>query len=450
MNYIFNEPILDIACSGSFSDYVPLSTLAKTVTSASGESEDQIDSIHFGIGFPNYEQYNAIVKSFVRLRAIPSNLYLDYSTTEDIRNNGLVAITTDWEDKRYVVVDGDVISLPESLTLSNYALETMVEFEIPGIIRNPVSLSSMLVSSFAIDKNSDAKSGIGTRDGKDIYHVSVDEYYQNPEYTSFNQFAIYKDSSPYIYMTSKSGIKNIGTLTGKNGIEIPINESGADNYIVSVIQMSILKDSLFETEEEIFRISGWDENNVQSTIVLYAGKLDTAGYVGNIYAKYYNSDGTYTDCNDLSIHINGVEYGTDAYGSIRVNEWAVLSISFTNFLYFGNHTDGSIRVFGPFLINNVSAYQLMPYQVGKSRNYRTWSSVEEDTWDDWDAGLWTVVWVSGSQPVDGLSLENIYNSYFGSSVVESNDDNSGSVTFSSVKRDVIISTESLRVLKKPL
>jgi hypothetical protein len=453
MNYIFGEPILDIACYGSFSDYVPLSTLAKPALSSSGDLVDTIDSIHFGIGFPNYDYQNAIVKSFFRLRGIPTSLYVDYETTTDIGDNGLIVVPSGWQNDRYVIKDGDVVSLPESISLSDYAFEIDVEFEIPGIIRNPISLSNMLVSSFAINKNTGAKDGIGTRDGKDMYLVSVDNDYNNPTYTSFNQFAIYKDSSPYLYMTSQSGIKNAGTITGTNGIEIPLNESGADNYIVSVMQMSILKQSAFSTEEEICRINAWNEYNSPTRIVIYAGKLDDGGYVGNIYAKYHNADGTYSDCNDISIHINGVEYGTDAFGAIRINEWAVLSISFTNFLYFSNHTDGNMRVFGEFLINNVSAYQLMPYQVGKSRSYRTWSSVGETIWDDWDngeTGLWTMVWVSGSQPVDGLSLENIYNSYFGSSVIESNDDSSGRFVFYPAKRDVVISSESSRILKKPL
>ena len=453
-SYTFNTLALDIATRGSFVDYVPLSTLAKSSINASGDSVQDIDAISFMLGAPNYTPSNSITKSFVRFR----NIISDTTPTSVVSATNSL-ITPDPETfslESYSVVDGDVVLIPDSVSsnLSNYGIEMTLEFEIPGIFRNPLSLSRMGVSSFVIDKNVNAKTPIGTRHGRDIFQVSLSNNLATQSYNTFVPYAIYKDSSPYMYMTSQSGIRNIGTLTGSNGIEIPINKFGVDNYIVSVMQMSVLQKDVFSDEEEIFRVNGHDEDRNPQTIVFYASKVDVNGYVATISAKYYDSaTATYTACPDVSIHVNGIEYNDVAYGAIRTKEWAVLSVSFTNFMYFSNITTGNVQILGSLLVNGFSTYQLMPYQVGKSRLYRTWDQVSLSQWGDWDNlpdGLWKNVWIAGTVPVDGLPLENIYNSYFGSSIISPTTVGEQKIKFNATEKSFIIGSVSSQIVRKPL
>lgn len=451
--FTFDSFALDIAVCGEFSDHIPLGMLAKPTLQADGTLSDTLDGIQFAIDFPDYSINNSIVKTYVRFLNILSQEPV--ATTEANNTlNGLLTVGAG-QTSRYPIQNQTFFYVPDTIknNTSSYAIETIVEFSIPGIFRNPLSLGKMSISSYTVDKAVGSKTPIGTRHGKDIFQYSVNQSGAVSN-NSCTPYMIYKDSTPYMYFTNYSGIRNVGVADGTYGIEIPMNSSAANNYIVSVMQASILHRQQFPSQEvEIFRANAFDSYNKPVCIVIFAKRSDANGYVADVYAKYYDPTAStpFTPCPDISIHVNGIEHDDYAESSIRYKEWFVLSISFTNFLYFNKQSSGNVRISGPFLVNNFTDYQLMPYQVGKSRTFRSWETASTlFLWNQVDTEKqWADVWVAGEEPVDGLSLENIYNSYFGSSIIQSSPPGN-SLLVKDVHKNIYNGASASLIIKKPV
>lgn len=450
-NYTFNSYVLDVATNGYFVDYAPMKTLAKSVKNSSGEDEDQVDFIQFDIDFPDSGMTAPMVKTYVRFVNL-TQLDAEPEINTSSVSNGLLTPANDSSVSgyKYLITTNRAIAVPDAVkaSLSLYGFQVYVESFIPGINRNPLAIKKMTISSYAIDKTADSKTPIGTRYGRDLYQFSGTSYNVPTKYVTG------KDSVPYIYLDRHTGIRNVGTLSATSGIEVPVNRFKASKYIVSVLQFSAMyKTAKFGVNEQtiIMQIDAFTEKNEPVSIRLYASGNDSQ--YGTISAKIYNGS-SYQSYTNLSIHINGVEFGSTATNAISVNEWAVISISFTDFLYFNENT-GYLKLVGPMLINNISDHQLMPYQVGRSVVYRSWQEVADiGTWGSFTGSStpknwYDDVWVAGTLPVDGLSLENIYNSYFGSSAIIGNN-LTNELSFSPAEKVLVNGKTTAVILKKPV
>jgi hypothetical protein len=454
-NYTFSNLILDIATYGEFSDHIPLSVLATNVLDTDGNSVSTIDSIQVFSSIPDYDVSNSITKMYARLIDI-SQPIVDATVTRSETINGLLAPDADdIVTSRYSIKTDTAIILPQTVlqNIASYAIEISFEFEIPGIIRNPLSVGKLHVSSYGINKSADSKTAIGSRYGTDVFQYKTTNGLTR--YNSFVPYSIYKDTTPYVHLTNYSGIRKVGDISTSEGILLPINPHGANSYIVSVMQMSILHRDTFPVDPvEIARIEGFkDDYTSPFNVILYAKRSDANGYVADVYAEIYDPTGStpgYESFTSISIHVNGIEHDHYAESAIRYKEWAVLSVSFTDFMFFNTKTTGAIKITGPFLFNNFTDYQLMPYQVGKSRTFNNWDTISTTKlWSTPGTATWQDgIWVAGTQPVEGLSLENIYNSYFGSSTILSD---SGDTTFTvgSVQKNIYTGNDTSLLIKKP-
>jgi hypothetical protein len=425
------------------------------VLDTDGNSVSTIDSIQVFSSIPDYDVSNSITKMYARLIDI-SQPIVDATVTRSETINGLLAPDADdIVTSRYSIKTDTAIILPQTVlqNIASYAIEISFEFEIPGIIRNPLSVGKLHVSSYGINKSADSKTAIGSRYGTDVFQYKTTNGLTR--YNSFVPYSIYKDTTPYVHLTNYSGIRKVGDISTSEGILLPINPHGANSYIVSVMQMSILHRDTFPVDPvEIARIEGFkDDYTSPFNVILYAKRSDANGYVADVYAEIYDPTGStpgYESFTSISIHVNGIEHDHYAESAIRYKEWAVLSVSFTDFMFFNTKTTGAIKITGPFLFNNFTDYQLMPYQVGKSRTFNNWDTISTTKlWSTPGTATWQDgIWVAGTQPVEGLSLENIYNSYFGSSTILSD---SGDTTFTvgSVQKNIYTGNDTSLLIKKP-
>jgi hypothetical protein len=416
---------LDIAVNSTWEDYVPLSLLGKNVVNdSSGNLDYRLDFIQHNIDYPNISNVtNAIVRSYVEFKEVATSI-IDVSQTEKTSvnlsspNTYIVAPDGSWQNKRYEVQNNTVIKLPTGGydDFEDLALTTYIEFFIPGIIRNPVSIRSLHISAQALTY--EIPTEIGTKLGKDIYSYGTDSGNIAYRPSSINTYTVYKNSTPYLYLSNYTGIKLLGTTDGTRGIEIPINKNLNDVYKVNYVQMSMLSEIDFpNTAAEIFRVKDSTKELIVKTVRVDANSATLSVTLnGSAYA-------------DADVFVDGIQNGT-----IYKNQWHMIGIQCDPLLTFDNFGTGYIRITGPFLINNVSDYQIPADLIRDNQIYDTWNEyvVPADADNNWANVLtvsattqkWQDAYIDSIQQVGAvLSPSQIYNTYLGNNRITSDEQN---------------------------
>jgi hypothetical protein len=426
-----NSFSLDIAVNGSWKDYVSLSQLDKqTVRDAGGNVASSLDFIQFNIDVPELANVtNSSIRTYVEFSEIAASVVSSNQitkTTQALSSNYTITPTDEvtptdsWVNTKYEIVNNTIIYLPTTgfSSYSDLGLVTHIEFFIPGIIRNPTKIKMLHIASQALNYSA-MKTPVGTRYGKDIYSFGADR-----SYSAKNPYTIYKNTTPYLYLTNYSGIKLVGsTFNGTRGIEIPINEFAKPYYTVSVIEASVLYEKPFTADIELFRI----KHNTD-TFIIYADWTTPTSITAELKAKKLS------DNSDLGaavkFFVNGVEDATIRYG-----EWNMIGIVFTDLLRFGGRSDNRIDITGPFVINNVSDYQIDEAAENNNFTFYTWSETAAKTWTQVAAAsaTWNDTLISDTAgPAPQLDAAAIYSSYFGNSRISANED---SYTFGMDQQD---------------
>ncbi len=390
---------LDIAIDSYWEDFVPLSLLAKNViTNSSGNIAYDLEFMQLNFDHPaSISSTNSTIKSYVEFSEIATSIVSENQITktyEAVPSNSVISPNSSWLNKKYQFTDNTIVYLPSGgfADFKDLCIKISIEAKIPGIIRNPVKIKKLQIASQAYDY-ADLPTEIGTKYLRDVIP------YTKPNttaivYNGTNPYTIYKDSTPYLYLNNYSGIKLVGdnvgsTISGttveSRGIRIPINATQKDYYKVSVVQLSMLKDSAFtaNTDLEIFRIK--DNGN---TYVVSANT--TAGNTTTARIKVRTSNGTaYTQYSNVTIFVNGVEDSTtNGLAQSTVfghSQWNMIELLFDPVLDFSNSTEGSFDITGPFVINNIADYQIDKAREGQSIVYAQWgtgtySVLAEGTW----------------------------------------------------------------------
>jgi hypothetical protein len=421
-----NSFSLDIAVNGTWKDYISLSQLDRqTVRDAGGNVASSLDFIQFNIDVPELANVtNSSIRTYVEFSEIATSVVSSNQitkTNEALSSNYTITPTDEvtptdnWVNKKYELVNNTIIYLPTVgfNSYSDLGLVTHLEFFVPGIMRNPTKIKMLHIASQALNY-SGMKTPIGTRYGKDIYSFGADR-----SYSAKNPYTIYKNTTPYLYLTNYSGIKLVGTtFDGTRGIEIPINPSAKPYYTVSVLEASILYEKPFTADVELFRIK-----HNSDTLVIYADYTSPTSTSAVLKAKKTNGDDM---TSTVQFFVNGVE----DQATIRSGEWNMVGILFKNLLRFGERSDNRIDITGPFVVNNVSDYQID--QAAEDNNYtfylwsQTLGAAPERTWTQVaaDSATWNNTLISETAGVAiKLDAAAIYSSYFGNSRISGTDDN---------------------------
>jgi hypothetical protein len=403
--YTFNKFELDIAINGSWKDYIPAKILAKQTS----ENNYSLDFIQINIDYPEISNVtNSFVRSYVEFSDTMSSIVSSNQITKTNlakETDYVIEPTADWTNKKYEFVDHTILYLPAGGygSINDLSIVSHIEFFVPGIIRNPVGIKTYQLSSQSLI-DSTTPTPIGTRYGKDIYS------YGTSGYNTKNPYSIYKGSTPYLYLTKNSGIKLVGsTFDATREISIPINEFGKKFYTVSTIQASIFHEKNFgDSPIEIFRI----KNNTGTIIIL--ATPNEGGLTATLSAT--KSGEAYVD---VDIYLNGKEEAV-----IRYKEWNLLTLQFKKNLDFGNVQVNKISITGPFLVNNVSDYQIIEAKINENVFLQTWSTVWNAgvfDWQDYTSGNWKEdVLESGILSIPQLDPELIHNAYIGQNIIAGN------------------------------
>lgn len=430
---------LDIVTDSYWEDYVPLSFLSQYVTNSIGERVYDLDFIQFNVSYPalqvysgqSYDTSTSSVKTYVTFRydqELPINFEDRYTYTVSAPRNNVIEpginkyivgtdssnnpIYDNFYNTRYEVVDGMIIYPPAGINVSQLLMSVHVKITTNGTESGQVKIKSLQLASQAF--NSSVPNPIGTRFGNNIYPYKKYGMYYN--YKARNPFRIYKGSTPYLYLTRSSGIELVGDkeVSVVNGLEIPINESLAEEYKVIAMQMAVrFNSSSFPlTPTEIFEIE-----SKTSHIKFFVVANDFTGKRGRIYAS---NAVTGKVENGVAFYLNGKVVREPV---ISNNSWAFLGINFQNDQDFGLYT-GALRITGQVLTNVISLYKSTNLQEIQKAVYRPWSrvlqSLTEGTlkWQYWKSNYtWNAVLVIASLDYYGIDPSTIYKAYTGTNKI---------------------------------
>jgi hypothetical protein len=468
---------IDSMTDSYWQDYIPLSSLAKYVYLPNGDKQYALDFVQINIGYPApakfavsetagewsyadlqleyatptqrtydtlanplitgfdtyeelaakaqkeyfYDTSDSLAKTFVSFQYLnsasgPSATDISFNSVIPANKNGVIKPGADWMTTLYEVVDNMVIYMPADVDINDIALVTHVAIQSNGIRNNPVKIRYIKYASQAL--NYKAPNPVGTRFGTQIFpYTKVGSYF---DYKKENPFAIYRESTPYLYLTRNSGIKILGDFNRKvsRGISVPINRQSANAFKVLAIQAAVRYDEDFfpYSPTEVFTLNA----NSQG-LKFFIQAIDPSGKRARIYAD--NSQ-TGDQSESAIFYING---RLTKEAVITIKEWSMLGIAFPSLIDFSLNP-GSFTISGPLTTNVISYYQSTSLQEVLFIQRRAWISVKRTPTQDLDWAFWTsaYIWenvlVIASSNYYGIDPSKVYDTYTGTNKILVDDD----------------------------
>jgi hypothetical protein len=421
-----DEFSLDIAIDAYWEDYVPLKYFARYADDSSNNKVYSLDFIQFNMLYPKlelftqgvYDTTNSIVKSYISFQYLATGAnYPESSFTEKIplSSTNVVDPGPSWQYKKYEVLNDTIIYPPTGVNFENLAIVVHLEIVVNGMTTYPLSIKTLQLASQSL--NHTKPTAIGTRFGKEIYQYTKSGLSTN--YKAKNPYIIYKNSSPYLFLTKNSGIQPIGTFSNKvsRGITIPVNTSLTTDFTIIAAQLSIRSNAeSFSTEPvQIFEIQG--KNKFTQ---FYMVATDSSGKRAKIYA--IDASTGRQDAN-ISFYLNGKFVQNPV---ISLKDWSVLGIACADPILFNSYV-GAIRLTGPLVFNNISYYEKTDVQQIIQQVGRPWSEVLQPVtspvdWTYWDESTWREVLNLRSVTEFDVDPSSIYRAYTGTNKVIAEDD----------------------------
>jgi hypothetical protein len=424
----YQKYFLDIGVAGYWQDYLPLSYFGQFVENAQGEKFYDLDFLQFNIGYPTtselvedsgstqmyYDTTGAQIKSFVTFQYLVdgANIPINFVNQETPNEYRIIDVSEyeNWETTRFEVLNNSLIYPIKTVDFNELAIVYSLEFNSRGILSKPILLNRLQLASQALNDNS--SNPIGTRFGVDLVPYKKNGIYYS--YKSKNPFSIYKESTPYLYLTKNSGVEVRGELNilENRGLSLPINKELSTSYRVSAMQLWTRydQDTFPSTPTELFEI-----NHKSGSIKFYLQANSSLGDRGKIFALNQNG----IEYNGLSFYLNG-NLVREPVLSIR--EWSTIGISFLTPLTFDSYL-GSINITGPAIFNNIAYYQASSLQEVESRTIRPWFKVLTDgvtvfDWQFWFNNFtWDGMLIVGSSQFYGINPSDIYKTYIGTNKI---------------------------------
>jgi hypothetical protein len=411
LNRLISEYYLDIAISGYWKDYVPLSYLSKYVKNANNNFYYSLDFIQLNLDNPkNFNNSNTFIRSYVSFKSLKETAYQTenfYTNKASYVPSMSIEPSSQWAVTKYEFRSGDIVYPPVDTNIQDLSVFVSLEFSVLGILQNPAKIKSLELASQAY--NDLTPSGISTKNGIPMFPYTKNGIYF--DYKRRNPISIYKGSSPHLYLTNSSGIRLAGDqkIGLSRGVSMPINQSSSSSYGVGAFQFfGRYNETLFPTAaQELFEIESADKY-----IKFYIQATDSTRKRGKVYA--FNTISGRLE-QGVVYSLNGIETGSLILES---NQWFVLGIQFPNPILF-NNIQGAFRLTGSMTVNNVSHYKYTAFQQRQVLVSRPWGQVlapegVTKNWEYWETDFtWNEVLYVLSLQKQLIDLKQIYKEYMG-------------------------------------
>lgn len=413
---------LDIEVNGEWSDYIPLTYFAKYVLDKNGEKVYDLDFIQFNANIPDSQSFN-LAKTYVTFQYIKNGANKNlkqFAQEVDLGSNRVLDLNDypNWQTTKFRIFDNTIIYPRKDTNFEDLSLSYYVPFKVPASLTKNASIKKIEFASQAFNNNS--FNVIGTKFGTNIYpYKKVGFYYDNK---GKNPFAIYKGTTPYLYLTKKSGIRLYKDFseTEDRGLSIPINEEFASKNDIGAIQLWMYTDETnFPTDGyELFRLT-----HKNGAIKFFGVPINSSKTRIKVYA--IDSE-TGLEYSGIAYYLNGILVKDPV---ISIKEWAALGVAFLPVLEFDSFL-GSINLTSPILFNNISTFKAGELQQTQSARFRIWSEVKQDgvadiQWNYWlNNYIWDNVLIVGENTSFSVDPSAIYKTYTGTNKIII-DDNEG-------------------------
>ena len=424
----YQKYFLDIGVAGYWQDYLPLSYFAQFVKNSNDQEFYEIDFLQFNLGYPTtttlqqesgalsyyYNTDGAQIKSYATFQYVAdgANIPTSFANEEPPDEYKVLDLNNyeNWETTRFEILDNTLIYPIKNIDFNKIAIVYSLEFNSRGILTKPILLNKLQLASQAFNDNS--FNPVGTGFGVDLFPYKKNGIYF--DYKSKNPFSIYKESTPYLYLTKNSGIEVRGEINvlENRGLSLPINKELATTYKISAMQLWLRYDqeNFPATATEIFEV-----NHKSGTIKFYIQANSQDLNRGKIFAL--SESGIPYD--GIAFYLNGILVREPV---LSLKEWSSIGISFLTALVFDSYL-GNINITGPAIFNNISYYQASSLQEIESKTERPWFRVLSDGTSvlDWQFWLNTSTWggmlIISSSDFYGINPENIYKTYMGTNKI---------------------------------
>jgi hypothetical protein len=444
----------DVAVSGYWQDYMPLTYFAKYVKNNTNDLVYDLDFLQFNVDYPepletfttsvtgtsSYSELNSkfatpyqktyayldnsaftgwsdyeslrlflvekyyynteksVIKtsiSFQKIKDGANKTLLDFSNVVQSEISSIVDpnnSTYDWEDSAFTVVDGSIIYPP----LKNIESRA-VDFNDMGIVYHlEFNVNGIYHNKIALKQLQIASQVLNAVDFTPIgtkYGIDVYPYSKTGLYYNFkekNPISTYKGSTPYLYLTRHSGWRIRGTF---------------DEFIDRGISIPINKEK--NKDIKVNSIQTWIKYT-EKTFPTGEIKIMSLVSKNNTYDFYFDADTTLERAkiyaknresgiiqNQFKYYVNG-QFTNNPY--IIREEWASLSIAFGSLLDFTEFS-GRLNLNGPLIYNNVSYYLSSNLEQEQRVQTRTWAEVLGTStginpWSYWESpvGVGDILW----------------------------------------------------------
>lgn len=464
----------DIAASGYWQDYVPLSYFAKFVKDYEGNEYYDLDSVQINVDYPEpietdslesvgewsyqdlydsyadpvelsyssldnffytgWENYQDLfeesikyfyydneknnVKTYVSFQYIvdgANNNLIDYQNIVKARKEGVVDpefIPDDWEDSLFEVVDGTIIYPPKYTKTNN-----SVDFNDLALVYHlDFNSDGILHHPITFRELQLASKVLERQKFTEVgsrFGTPVYPYYKLGLYYNFkgkNPISVYKGTTPHLYSNTHSGWKVRGKLS-------PIVERGvsipinAQNGVNFQISSVQMWARFSDKYFPLSEIPIFSISHKNGTYTFYVVS-DESGQRGKIIGRDPETGDLIPN---ISYHLNGAPVNTPF---IDNEEWFVLGIAFNELVDF-NQYPGRLSLNGPMIYNNISYFLATNLEQKQSIEVRTWSQVKENVstinWDYWENTFtWSQVKIINATNVYSIDPSAIYDRYVGS------------------------------------
>jgi hypothetical protein len=360
--------IMDIGCVGYWEDSVPLSFLGSFVNDADGnKTKYDLDLIQFNIDYPSpiYSSNSVSVQSNINVDAFVSIKkyedvgfigYLNYTNTKEISSERIIDFedsSVDVDNTKFRAIDNTIIFSPKTLVDFNKAyITTHLEIKSDGVSTDPVNINRMSLSSLAYDELS--LYAIGSLTGNKMYPFVRSGYSYSNKIK--NPFIFYKDSMPYLYLTSDSGAFSLpyeevdsSSASYNRGLSLPINPNKNQNYNLFGISAWIFFNENYEfnTTKKIASILLSNGNRIHIKLV----PTDN-GKRAKIQA-YMSTPLGETIYENINYYQNGILLENQY---IRPLAWSFITFDFPAPLNYNNFI-GQIEIHPGIVFNNLAVYE---------------------------------------------------------------------------------------------
>jgi hypothetical protein len=423
---------LDLATAGYWEDSIPLSYFGKYIQDRGGNSYYDLDMIQFNIDYSsnpiinipqhnNFTLPNHALKSYLTIQnyqQVGKIPYTSYSSTVNTTNYRVVDFdnTIDVVSTKYEIVDGTAIFPPKELVdFEEYYVTIHLEVKSKGVKTYPTNIGKMSLASIA--HNETEFFGIGTKTGNTIYPIV--KYGDVYSYKSKNPFRIYRDSTPYLYLTEDSGISCLANSDAAvtKGFSIPINSQRSSQYILGGIQLWLMynQNETINYSKKIAKLITPDKK-LDIYLVPESGQNSKRAFL-----KAFDAETGYEDIT-IDFYQNGIQIQSPV---IKPLMWTSLVLSFGSSIAL-NGISGQLELYNGMVYNNIAFYKRSSLVLGQNISERTWQQVKTTEgiinnqieqidlqWEDWYNTFWLDLLEKRTTLTYIIDGERIFGAYLG-------------------------------------